>query len=375
MSSAAFSGARAGLVPSAEHGRGLSQRDNPHLQASEMRSSQARHPGPNVQRSTLARRLFRGGVAESVLQEWTPTFTVIMAWFKNGRPEMVVEADEARGRKQQACRNSLAERIRHGTFDLPLLPQVVNDVLALTQDGEADVAALSDLVHRDPSLAGHVLRVANSAAYAGSQAIVSLQQAITRLGMKLLSEITIAVSLGGNLFRAPAFEGEIKQIWRHALASGAYGKEAARLKRSNVEGQFLCGLLHTMGKPVVLQILSELMGRPGLEVTRDEALNLMDEFHGPVGARLAEEWKLPRQVQVTCAHYLDYARAPLFGEETALTWLSDRLGAWLVAPDDYPEERLKEEPVFERLNYYPDKIEELLGKREAVLEVVNAMDL
>ena len=47
----------------------------------------------------------------------------------------------------------------------------------------------------------------------------------------------------------------------------AYAKEIARLRRSNVEGAFLCGLLHDIGKPVLLQTLVDIQrsfgdGRP-----------------------------------------------------------------------------------------------------------------
>ena len=38
----------------------------------------------------------------------------------------------------------------------------------------------------------------------------------------------------------------------------AFAKEIARMRRANVESAFLCGLLHDIGKPVILQALADL---------------------------------------------------------------------------------------------------------------------
>jgi HD-like signal output (HDOD) protein len=275
----------------------------------------------------------------------------------------------------QVFRRALAGVVETGNLKLPLLPQVAGEVLTLINDPNVEISELSSLIHRDQALAGHVLRISNSAAFGGGERIVSLQQAITRLGMKLLSEVALAMSLQGEVFRAPGFEAEVKRIWRHALASGAYGKEAARMKRTNVEGQFLCGLLHTFGKPVLLQVLAELNRTMQPALASEAALELVDEFHGRIGQRLAAEWKLPQQLQVCCAHYKAYDRAPAFQDEAALTYLADRLASWLVVPEIFNGQDVREDPVFERLNFYPDEVESLLGRKEDVLALVNAMDL
>jgi HD-like signal output (HDOD) protein len=272
-------------------------------------------------------------------------------------------------------RQALADNIERGDLKLPLLPQVVGEVLALTSNPDVDIREFAALIHRDQALAGHVLRIANSAAFGGGEIIVSLQQAITRLGLKLLSEITVAVSLKGEIFCAPEFSREAKRIWRHALASGAYGKEAARMKRTNVEGQFLCGLLHTMGQPVLLKAIADLNAAQPPGLAAGGAWQLTEELHGRVGEYLAETWKLPQQVRVCCAHYRNYAAAPAFREETAMTYLADRLACWLAQPDGGKPADLLEDPVFEFLNFYPDEIQALLDRQEDVLATVNAMDL
>lgn len=275
----------------------------------------------------------------------------------------------------EACRSALAHRLRAGTIKLPLLPKVAGQVLSMTSDPNADLGELSALIHRDQALAGHVLRIANSAAYAGSVPIVSLQQAVTRLGMQLLAEIALALSVQGETFHAANFQSEVKRLWRHSLASGTYGKEVARHKRQNVEGQFLCGLLHTLGKPVVLQSVTEWQKETGQTLDLEMARALVDEFHNEIGALIATTWKLPQQVLISCSFYSRYAEAPTFRLETAMTYLSDRLAEWIVSPEMVSEEALRTDPVLAVLNLYPDEVDTLLGRKDDVAKIVDAMNL
>ena len=147
------------------------------------------------------------------------------------------------------------------------------------------------------------------------------------------------------------------------------------MKRTNVEGQFLCGLLHTIGKPVLMQILAGLKKDIGVALTNEDALILVEEFHGGLGKRLAESWKLPLQLQVCCEYYTRYQEVPSFTDETAMIYLADRLGHWTLAPESLDESELMQEPVFDTLNFYPDERETLLGRQPDVLEAVQAMDL
>lgn len=60
---------------------------------------------------------------------------------------------------------ALLKKLERGDIELPLLPQVASQVMALTSDPSADAAKLSALIHQDQALAAHVLRIANSPAY------------------------------------------------------------------------------------------------------------------------------------------------------------------------------------------------------------------
>src|SRR5215468_894330 len=105
------------------------------------------------------------------------------------------------GGADSSLRAALGERLRDEGLKLPLMPRVATQLLSMARDADCDAGKLSRLIHQDPALAGQVLRIANSPAYLPRTPIVSLQQAVTRLGFSALIEIAVAASLQSGTFR------------------------------------------------------------------------------------------------------------------------------------------------------------------------------
>lgn len=270
---------------------------------------------------------------------------------------------------------SLVQKIETGEIELPLLPQAASQVMALASDPAADAAKLSALIHQDQALAAHVLRIANSPAYMPRSPVVSLQHAVAMLGITLLSEIAFTASLKSGAFKVPGHEEDVKRLWRHSLASGAFAKEVARMRRVNVESAYLCGLLHEIGKPVVLQTATALTQAQRLTIEKSILSGWIDGYHSRVGTLIAEKWGLPKQVATAIQYYDDYDHAGSFRQECLLTCASDRLASHVLTPEDLPEESLRAQPAFSELNLYPNDIDQLLTTKDHVLAVVNALNL
>ena len=76
----------------------------------------------------------------------------------------------------------LEERLRAGTLDLPLLPEIAIRVMRLASGERTSAGRLAAIIQADPALTMYVLRVAASAAKRPSGALVSLHHAVTWLG-------------------------------------------------------------------------------------------------------------------------------------------------------------------------------------------------
>src|SRR5688572_7702587 len=87
--------------------------------------------------------------------------------------------------------HDILERHLEQDLELPVLPEATARVMALCEDEKTNARAIEGVLERDPSLAAHVLKVANSSAYAPKEPIVSLQQAVSRLGMAAIRNIVL----------------------------------------------------------------------------------------------------------------------------------------------------------------------------------------
>jgi len=268
---------------------------------------------------------------------------------------------------------ALVERIDKDRIDLPVLPQVAGKVVALANDPSADAARLSALIHQDQALAAHVLRIANSPAYMPRTPIASLQHAVAMLGVNQLSEIAVTVSLKSGAVKIPGHDADIRQLWRHALASGAYAKEVARTRRYNVESAYLCGLLHAVGKPVVLKTVTIIAAELHIPLEPSSVASLLDGYHSRVGSLIATEWALPPQVAEAITYYEAYEQASSHRQEAMMTCLADRLATYILIPDSFDDSTLRDHHVFADLNLYPNDVDALLGIKEKILNLVDTM--
>lgn len=268
---------------------------------------------------------------------------------------------------------ALIERIGNGKIELPLLPSVATQILAMVNNPDSDAAKLAGLIHRDQALAAHVLRIANSPAYMPRMPIVSLQHAVSMLGLTLLSEIAFTVSLKAGTFVAPGYESRMQFLWKHSLASGVYAKEVAKIRRLNMESAYVCGLLHAVGKPVVLNACVGLSTDLKMPLEPDHLDLLIETHHVPLGIQLADKWQLPRQARESIAHYRQYDQGESFKQEIMMACAADRLATFLLDPASLDGGSLREHQAFTDLNLYPKDVDALVAAKDQVMKVVDSL--
>ncbi|AFI85862.1 HDOD domain-containing protein [Methylophaga nitratireducenticrescens] len=198
--------------------------------------------------------------------------------------------------------NLLKQSIVEGFVEVPILPEIANKAFMLANDKESDASQMAQLIQSDPSLAGHVMRIANSAAYTPMANLTSLQQAIARLGMTTISEIAISAVLNAKLFNTPGYENYAEAIWRQALATSLWAKEIASHCNVNVEVAFLAGLIHSIGRPAVLQTLIDVAAQRTLLLDDEIVHQLEEKYWLSVSQMIVIRWRMPALVIETIQH-------------------------------------------------------------------------
>jgi len=271
----------------------------------------------------------------------------------------------------------IRNQIRSESIEIPMLPEVAGRVLRTTQDPESAATDLAKLIQGDQSLAAHVMRIANSAAYSPSAAMVSLQQAITRLGMKVIAEIALAASLHSSLFNTPGFERHIQYILNYSLASGLWAKETARACRKNVEAAFLSGLLHDIGRPLAVQLALEIARHMRIRLREQDIFQIEHEVQRELGIKVLEQWGMPSTVINVVKYFDNYEQEHEGQLQTKIVVAGTAVAAHFMANagEDYcpNHDELLAHPVFASINMYPDEVEQLLEREDIINSTMEAM--
>jgi putative nucleotidyltransferase with HDIG domain len=269
--------------------------------------------------------------------------------------------------------HDILERHLESDIELPILPEASARIVALCENDAADAKAIEAVLERDPSLTSHVLRIANSAAYAPKERIVSLQQAVSRLGFDTLRNIVLAITLQGRVFRVSGQQERVRAIWTHCAVTAAFAREIARRLRKNVEGAFLCGLLHDVGRPIVLQATVDALAHRSKEPLPDALLETaMNEFHASMAERMLVAWKLADWTVAVVAHHHEPDKAAPHDEEARITRLADLMAYWAQDDARTTADFSADDPAIQELDLYPEDVEKLLGYRDQALQFAKA---
>jgi len=199
----------------------------------------------------------------------------------------------------------LLKRIQADQLFLPTMPAVATQVMEILRDPDAGMKEVAQVMERDPVLAARTLRMATSAAFAGAGTKITLQEALARLGTKVLKGLLVEAS-AQKLFvsNTPRINESLRALWEHSVAVGILARDVLALTGAvDSDSAYLAGLLHDVGKPVVASVLLELE-RQLTDVQEGwidsgEWLQVVGRIHRPIGVALAEKWALPGPI-VAC---------------------------------------------------------------------------
>lgn len=193
--------------------------------------------------------------------------------------------------------------IAKGIRNLPSLPVVVLEVLKSFEEPDASVGMLADKVSQDQALAAKTLRIANSSFYGLSRKVTTIQQAIAILGFDSVRTL-IAAAAVTDIFSGNANSTfDFKAFWQNAIGTGLCAKLLAQQLNFNQDNAFVCGLLHDIGRLVLVtrfpeQYMKALRYRDDKDCYIIEAERAtLETDHASVGRALADYWKFPLIMQ------------------------------------------------------------------------------
>lgn len=195
------------------------------------------------------------------------------------------------------------ESLVKSTGKLLAIPRVVGEVMRLLDDPDSAQAQIAKTLAQDPALVAILLRLANSAAFAPSRSVDSVDRALALLGREQVRRLVIAGAVTGAVDHLPEQHLlPLEFFWRHSAYCAVIARLLAEQNHRSLEGVvFLGGLLHDLGQLVLFTHAPEETQRAFLNsLSAPQSISPQtaehDQLgfdHAQLGGALAERWGLP----------------------------------------------------------------------------------
>ena len=213
-----------------------------------------------------------------------------------------------------------------GSHDIamPMQPSLVPHVMPLVADKDASVLRIARVISKEQVLATRVLRLANSAYSAPVHEITTINDAIVRMGTAAVRNVVLAVCFASR----PANDvyGERgRQLADHGVGTAYLARLIAEYAGVDPDEAFMHGLLHDIGKLLLLKLSADFARVGGVAPSGAEMEAFVAERHAALGADVLSRWQLPAQLQEPVRFHHDPAGAGTYRSFAEVAYVANRL--------------------------------------------------
>jgi HD-like signal output (HDOD) protein len=193
------------------------------------------------------------------------------------------------------------EEVCTRALQLPCAPSLLPRLVLALQQDDSTAAEIEEIIALDSALATATLRLSNSAYYAGTEPVISLDHAILRLGQREIYRLAALVLVSrweavhkDNLRWAPG------DYSRHsvctALAAEVLAESSEKVDPSMA---YTAGLVCDVGKLALAYVCAEFYPKvaafceTGACTWEQAEKSVLGYNHAEVGARLLQGWRFP----------------------------------------------------------------------------------
>ncbi len=208
--------------------------------------------------------------------------------------------------------NLLRKKLRDFS-QIPPLPESVSSILMAIRDPRVSGKDITEMIAHDVSMTSKILKVVNSSYYGYRGKITSVTHAIVILGFNTVKNLILGLSMYPLLESlSSSFEFDIKSFWMHCVGVACASKVIAlEMGRENTEEFFTYGLVHDVGKLVMLALAPEFF----LSLVREAKQRKISLYqielekgelpHTSVGYDLFVYWKMPEELTEVVGYHHD----------------------------------------------------------------------
>jgi putative nucleotidyltransferase with HDIG domain len=195
--------------------------------------------------------------------------------------------------------------------DMKVLPEILNEIIALTDDPDSTIHDMENAILKDQVLTTKILRLANSAYYGYARNISTISRAAVLLGFQAIKSLALASTVRTYLSdELKGYSLEKNQLWTQSQTCAIVSRFIAKsIKYTNPEEAYIAGLLRDIGKTILNQHMekeySEVLSKveTGEMSFLDAEREVLGFSHAEIGEKVAEKWNLPEALVDAIGHH------------------------------------------------------------------------
>lgn len=246
---------------------------------------------------------------------------------------------------------------------IPPAPIIFVKLLELFAREDSDSEAITKTIGMDPGLTASLLLMSNSAAFGGFMEVGSVEEAVLRLGINRIRRLVtlLCVEKVIRFPKSPAYKEN--QLWEHSLTTAIAARQLAVRTGQDEHRAFTAGLLHDLGKILLIQnhpeygtlFLQSVQEARCLAALETERLGIN---HSELGCLMLREWKAPVEF---CAGIQDHHQPA--DDLSRIIFLADQMANRLDKGFGCPtSDPALEFLAIQALHLSPQQIEQMGGK-------------
>jgi putative nucleotidyltransferase with HDIG domain len=261
------------------------------------------------------------------------------------------------------------EWLKGTELSVPVLPTVAHKVIDLASDPDVSLTTIAGLVSKDQVIAARVLGLANSAYSSPLQMISTVADAVVRLGTSAVRNVVITVCLTSRMQDPSVYGQRGKEMVDHSIGTAYLARMIGERSRTNAEEAFLCGLLHDIGKLVILKQAHSHQKKTRQTIDPAIVELAVLERHAAVGAQTLRHWKLPGALDGPVLYHHDYLAAGEHRKPAAVVYAANLLAHRFGFGCPALEIDILADPVSSELGLTAEWLEEVAARAPGLVEV------
>ncbi|HIG79421.1 MAG TPA: HDOD domain-containing protein [Cycloclasticus sp.] len=183
----------------------------------------------------------------------------------------------------------VTQEMQADKLELPSIPETAVKVRKAISDLNITSDKISKIALQDPAITAQLIKVANSPLFRGREKIEALPPAVTRLGLKAISNLITSFTMR-MVFNTKTkdLKNYISTLWLHSRDVAAISAVMAKkLKGFDTDKAMLIGLVHDIGS---IPILTHADKHPNLTSDTQEVQQTLTKLTPILGKRVLEKW-------------------------------------------------------------------------------------